>query len=58
MKPRLKPRKWWKFRIILIDNSGKIVYDDFSDPGIVEHLAKCMMDELLYGGKDEERGGD
>jgi len=46
-KPRLRPRKGWRFRIILCDKNGEYEYDDFDNPYIAPNVADRLMRELL-----------
>lgn len=34
-KPELKPRKGWRFRLILSDDEGRVVYDDYNHEGVL-----------------------
>jgi len=55
MKPRLKPWKGWRYRIIVCDCEGRYVLDDFDNPGMASELASVLMDKLLEVGDLESR---
>jgi len=47
MKPKLKPQKGWRIRVIVCDNEGNIEYDDINNPYAVPPLARDLMDKIL-----------
>jgi len=47
MRPRLKPRKGYRYRVILCDFYGNVVYDDFANPYIVDRVALKLTLGLL-----------
>jgi len=54
MKPRLRPQKGWRFRVMLCDEKGRVVFDDVNHP---DHFASCAAKlglELLKWWKDED----
>ena len=47
MKPRFKPQKGWRFRIIVADENGKYVVDDYNIHQATGEIAHRMIQELL-----------
>jgi len=47
MRPKLRPRKGYRYRIILCDFYGNVVYDDFGNPYTVDRVALKLMLGLL-----------
>jgi hypothetical protein len=43
MKPRVKPQKGWRFRLIFCDSEGRVVCDDFNYPD----MARGVLERLL-----------
>jgi hypothetical protein len=43
MKPRVKPQKDWRFRLIFCDSEGRVVFDDFNYPELAEGVLKHLL---------------
>ena len=56
MKPRVKPQKGWKWRVILVNDEGHYFYDDFNGLWMADLIVKQWMDryEELEDKKDKE----
>jgi len=50
MKPRLKPQKGWRYRIIVCDRWGNVVYDDFNMEAACRDIAIMLMEEIVRKG--------
>ena len=53
MKPKLKPRKDFRYRVIICDDEGRYEYDDMDDPRIVPYAALRLLKDLLEREKNE-----
>lgn len=47
MKPKVKPANGWRFRIILCDDKGNVVLDDFHWEGYALEATERLMARLL-----------
>ena len=47
MTPRIKPRKGWRFRIIIVNESGKYEYDDFNQSMAASEIAMRLLADIL-----------
>jgi hypothetical protein len=46
MRPRLRPNKGWRYRLILCDSDGDYVVDDFNKEAIIRDLAMMLLRDL------------
>ena len=46
MKPRLKPKKGWTFRLILCDHNGIAIAKDFKHRNMAPATAEKLCEEL------------
>lgn len=46
MKPQLKPRKGWKFRVIVATADGNLEYDDVNSERCVPEMAARLIVKL------------
>jgi hypothetical protein len=53
MKPKLRPVKGWKFRVILCDCDGHIVFDDVAYIDLVLPMTESLIKDL----KEKTKGG-
>ena len=47
MKPRVKPRKGWRFRVIVCDNRGHYAYKDLTKSGPIDECAGKLRRQIL-----------
>ena len=47
-KPDLKPVKGWRYRLILCDEQGNYVYDDYNSLPMVEKGVIKLIDEYYH----------
>lgn len=52
MKPRLKPQKGWKYRVIIANGEGKYEYDDVNAEAVVPAAAARLI-ETLYDKREK-----
>ena len=52
--PKLKPQKGWRYRVILCDDQGNVVSDDFNQPEHAGVAAKKLVPALMEKRKHGE----
>lgn len=53
MEPRLKPKKIWKYRIIVCDQDGNYEFDDCMNRECIEGMSRLLMGWLIEREKNE-----
>ena len=57
MKPKVRPARGWRFRIILCDDRGNHVFDDFlHERDLRPGFEKLLMELEEMRAKEEEEG--
>jgi hypothetical protein len=46
MRPRLRPNKGWRYRLILCDSDGDYVLDDFNVLDMVEGISILLLKDF------------